>query len=67
MFRATGYHADANGQGTGIVVGDWGIWRKVEATGAGVGNASAKIQKDWGGDLVQIQGIERNNNCFYTN
>ncbi len=48
-FRATVCHVEANRWGAEVVVGDRGVWRKVEATGAGVGNASVKIQKDWGG------------------
>jgi hypothetical protein len=48
-FRATVCHTNIDGWGAGIVVGDWGAWCKVEAIGAGVGNASVKIWKDWGG------------------
>ncbi len=33
-------NADSNCWGKGIVVGDWGVGSKVEATGARVGNAS---------------------------
>jgi hypothetical protein len=43
---ATVCNADANGRGVGIVVGGRGSFSKVEATGAGVGNASVKIWID---------------------
>jgi hypothetical protein len=65
-FGASLCHADANGQSAGIVVGDWGTWSKIEATGAGVGNGSVKSWKDWGRDSEWLQSIECNNNCFYT-
>jgi hypothetical protein len=35
----TAGHADFNGQSLGVIVGNWGIGRKVVTIGAGIGDA----------------------------
>jgi hypothetical protein len=37
--RVTVGHADSNGRSLGVIVGDWGIGRKVVTIGAGIDNA----------------------------
>jgi hypothetical protein len=39
VLGATVGHADSNGQSLGVVVGNWGIGRKVVTIRAGIGDA----------------------------
>ncbi len=55
---------DSNGQRLGVIVGNWGIRRKVVPIGASIGNACVMSWKSRGGDFEQIQSLEHNNNVF---
>jgi hypothetical protein len=49
VFGVTVGHADSGGWGLGVVVGNWGIGRKVVAIGAGIGDACVMSRKRRGG------------------
>jgi hypothetical protein len=59
-------HADSYGWGLGVEVGNWGIGREVVPIESGISNACVMSWKRRG-NVEQIQLLERNNNCFYTN
>ncbi len=49
MFGATVGHSDSNGQSLGVIVGDWGIGRKVVPIGTQISNACVMSWKSRGG------------------
>jgi hypothetical protein len=65
-FGVTIGHVNSYDWGLGVVVGDWGIGCEIVPIGARINNACVMSWKCRGGDVEQIQLLERNNIIFYT-